>query len=217
MPETDEMGGQEPAFEKCFFRLSDLTRFGVPRGHRDEVIEIEYGLFGPGGHGTTGEILMTWQPNYGGPRLIPKMHVYGDSFGALYQLRVVLRELARKPDIQPDEFCSLLTRLGFTDHTISDTPWIAHEPTGTFFAIRDGFFVLAPMSVAYAGGKTPEPHPEEIVDVDYETTLHAAGKDEVECLRAIERALRSGATSLDDLGSYMTPLGAKARGRVSTS
>ncbi len=212
MTRTGEKRGQGSAFVKGFFRLSDMTRFGVPRGHLDEVVEIEYGYFGQGGRGTAGEILVTWQSNDGGPRLSPKLHAHGDSFRALYRLRAVQRELADRPDIQPDEFCALLTELGFTDFTISDTPWVAHEPTGTFFAIREGFFVLAPMS---ADASVTEPHPEEVADVDYVTTSRAAGKAEAERLRSIERALRSGATTLDNLDRYARPFGTRAYDQVS--
>lgn len=210
MKRTGDSDDAGEKFVKGFFRLSDMTRGGeyVPRNRFDAaLVEIEYGLFGKGGRGTVGEVLITWHSSDGGRSLHPKIHAYGDSFDALWQLRAVLRGLAKKPNVGPDELCALLTRLDFTDFTISETPWVAHESTGTYFAIREGVFVLAPMS---ASPDVKEPHPEEVVEVDYDSTLYGAGAREAERLRTIERALRSGDTTLKDLKRYESPFGTRA-------
>jgi len=198
---------------KGFYRLTDLMAAfpNPPRHYAGPAVEIEFGLFFKGSPGTAGEVFVTW--DRGGPdsALIPKLHVYGDAFAALWQLRAVLKALSTRPDITPDEFCALLRRLDFTDFTVSDTPWLPHEPTGTFFRIHEGVFEAAPMS---ADESVTEPHEEEASEVDYDAAA-SCGETDLAELRAIEIALRSGATSLADLTPYISKGAGRAQAATS--
>lgn len=194
---------------ESFYRLTDMTpRVEPPRFYRGPEVEIEFGLFYKGGRGTAGEIFVTWQRAGERDELIPRLHVYNDSFAALWRLRRVLRSLSTRPNITPDELCAQLRRLGFTDFTLSVTPWVAHKPTGTFYRIHEGVFEGAPMS---ADERVNEPDDEESFEVDYDAATELYDAAYVERLRAVEIALRSGATSLDDLSPYTTKGAARAR------
>ena len=185
-----------------FYRLTDMTpRVEPPRFYRGQEVEIEFGLFYKGGCGTAGEIFVTWQRAGGRDELIPRLHVYNDGFAALWRLRRVLKALSTRPNITPDELCTQLRRLGFTDFTLSETPWVAHKPTGTFYRIREGVFEGGPMS---ADESVTEPDDKESFEVDYDAATELYDAAYVERLRAIEIALRSGAASLDDLAPYMS-------------
>lgn len=187
---------------KGFYRLTDLmAATGTPpRHYAGPAVEIEFGLFYKGGRGTAGEIFVTWDRVGADAALTPKLHAYGDAFAALWQLRQVLRALSTRPNITPDELCSQLRRLGFTDFTVSDTPWLAHESTGSYYRIREGVFEAAPMS---ADESVTEPYEEEVFEVDYDAAA-GCGETDLAELRAIEIALRSGGTSLDDLTPYIS-------------
>lgn len=196
---TVEEDGERPV--AAFYRLTDMKgRVEPPRHYRGPEVEIEFGLFFKGGRGTAGEIVVAWERMGPDRELTPRLHAYGDSFAALWQLRRVLRELSTRPGVTPDQFCALLLRLGFTDFTLSDTPWLAYKPTGSFYGIRDGIFVAAPMS---ADESVTQPYEEDVAEVDYDAVASFGGTDMVD-IRAIEVALRSGATSLDDLSPYRT-------------
>lgn len=187
---------------KGFYRLTDLLAATAepPRHYRGPAVEIEFGLFYKGGRGTAGEIFVTWDRVGADAALTPKLHAYGDAFAALWQLRQVLRVLSTRPNITPDELCAQLRRLGFTDFTVSDTPWLTHAPTGSFYRIHEGVFEAAPMS---ADESVTEPFEEEVSEVDYDAAA-ACGETDLAQLRAIEIALRSGAASLDDLTPYVS-------------
>lgn len=196
-----------------FYRLTDMTlRVEPPRFYRGPEVEIEFGLFYKGGRGTAGEIFVTWQRAGGRDELIPRLHVYNDGFAALWRLRRVLKALSTRPNITPDELCAQLRRLGFTDFTLSETPWAAHETTGTFYRIHEGVFEGAPMS---ADESVTEPDDEESFEVDYDAATELYDAAYVERLRAIEIALRSGATSLDDLAPYMSKGTGRAQAEAS--
>lgn len=195
---------------KGFYRLTDLlaATAAPPRHYAGPAVEIEFGLFYKGGRGTAGEIFVTWERVGGGSSLTPKLHAYNDSFAALWQLRQVIKVLSTRPNITPDELCARLRKLGFTDFTVSETPWLAHEPTGSFYRIHEGVFEAAPMS---ADVSVTQPYEEEVSEVDYDAAA-SCGETDLAQLRAIEIALRSGATSLDDLAPYMS----KGTGRAQT-
>ena len=192
-----------------FYRLTDLTagRSPAPRLYSGPAVEIEFGLFYKGGSSTAGEIFVTWEKGGAENVLRPRLHAHGDGFAALWQLRQVLRALSTRPNVSPDELCALLMRLGFTDFTVRETAWLAHAPSGSFFRIHEGFFETAPMS---AGEDAAEPHTEEVTKVDYDEATRCGETDLVE-LRAIEVALRSGATSLDNLDEYKAGASGKHR------
>ena len=192
-----------------FYRLTDLMAAmpHPPRHYAGPAVEIEFGLFYKGGRGTAGEIFVTWERAGADGSLSPKLHAHGDSFAALWQLRRVIRVLSTRPNITPDELCERLGRLGFTDFTLSETPWLSHGPTGSFYRIRGGVFETAPMS---ADESVTEPHEEEAVEVDYDAAARCGETDLAE-LRGIEIALRSGATSLDDLTPYVSKGAGRAR------
>ena len=183
-----------------FYRLTDLMAAfpNPPRHYAGPAVEIEFGLFYKGGRGTAGEIFVTWERAGADSSLTPKLHAYGDSFAALWQLRQVIRVLSTRPNITPDELCARLRKLGFTDFTVSETPWLAHEPTGSFYRIHEGVFEAAPMS---ADESVTQPYEEEVSEVDYDAAA-SCGETDLAQLRAIEIALRGGATSLDDLAPY---------------
>lgn len=196
---TGDEGGEGPV--AAFYRLTDMAgRVEPPRHYRGPEVEIEFGLFFKGGRGTAGEIVVAWERMGPDDALTPRLHAYGDSFAALWELRRVLRALSTRPNVTPDQLCALLTGFGFTDFTLSDTPWLTYQPTGCFYAIREGVFVAAPMS---ADESITAPDEGEVMEVDYDAVASFGGMEMVD-LRAIEVALRSGATSLDDLGPYRT-------------
>lgn len=177
-------------------------RGGFNRHFSAPLVEIEFGLFYREG-GTEGEILMTWQQAGSRTALIPRLHVYSDGFRALWQLRAVLADLAEKPELSPAEFCELLLPLGYTDLTLDETRWMAHEARGSFYRIHEGVFQTGPMSASVAGVRRRRgPYAEEIAAVDYEAAVRC-GETDVDELRAVEAALRSGATDLDDLTKYL--------------
>lgn len=198
---------------KGFYRLTDLlaATAAPPRHYAGPAVEIEFGLFYKGGRGTAGEIFVTWERVGGGSSLTPKLHAYGDSFAALWQLRQVIRVLSTRPNITPDELCARLRKLGFTDFTLSETPWLAHEPTGSLYRIHEGAFEAAPMS---ADASVTQPYEEEVSEVDYDAAA-SCGETDLAQLRAIEIALRSGATSLDDLAPYMSKGTGRAQAEAS--
>jgi hypothetical protein len=210
-------GRRAPANEetpiKGFYRLTDLMAASAapPRHYAGPAVEIEFGLFYKGGRGTAGEIFVTWEKGGADGALGPKLHAYGDAFGALWQLREVVKVLSTRPNITPDELCAQLRRRGFTDFTVSDTPWLTHEPTGSFYRIHEGVFEAAPMS---ADESVTEPFEEEISEVDYDSAA-SCGETDLAQLRAIEIALRSGATSLDDLAPYTSKGTGRAQAEAS--
>ena len=197
---------------KGFYRLTDLlaATAAPPRHYSGPAVEIEFGMFYKGGRGTAGEIFVTWERVGGGSSLTPKLHAYNDSFAALWQLRQVIKVLSTRPNITPDELCARLRKLDFTDFTVSETPWLTHEPTGSFYRIHEGIFEAAPMS---ADASVTQPY-EEVSEVDYDAAA-SCGETDLAHLRAIEIALRSGATSLDDLAPYMSKGTGRAQAEAS--
>jgi hypothetical protein len=199
-------GRRAPADEetpvKGFYRLTDLMAAypNPPRHYAGPAVEIEFGLFYKGGRGTAGEIFLTWEKSGPDGTLSPKLHAHGDAFGALWQLREVIKVLSTRPNVTPDDLCTQLRRLGYTDFTVSDTAWKTHPPTGCFYRIHEGVFEAAPMS---ADVRVTKPSEEESFEVDYDAAASCAETDLAQ-LRAIEIALRSGASSLDDLGPYIS-------------
>ncbi len=198
---------------KGFYRLTDLMAASAtpPRHYAGPAVEIEFGLFYKRGRGTAGEIFVTWERVGGGSSLTPKLRAYGDSFAALWQLRQVIRVLSSRPNITPDELCARLRKLHFTDFTLSETPWLTHEPTGSFYRTHEGVFEAAPMS---ADESVTQPYEEEVSEVDYDAAA-SCGETDLAQLRAIEIALRSGATSLDDLAPYMSKGTGRAQAEAS--
>ncbi|MFL6284466.1 MAG: hypothetical protein ACJ74Q_15080 [Pyrinomonadaceae bacterium] len=185
-----------------FYRLTDMTaRIEPPRSYRGPEVEIEFGLFYKGARGTAGEVFVTWERAGSRDELTPRLYAYGDGFAALWRLRRVLRALSTRPNITPDDLCARLRRLGFTDFTVSETPWIAHKPTGCYYRIHESVFEGAPMS---ADESIAAPDDEESFEVDYDAATELYDGAYVERLRAIEIALRSGASSLDALEQYMS-------------
>lgn len=198
---------------KGFYRLTDLMAASAtpPRHYAGPAVEIEFGLFYKGGRGTAGEIFVTWEKVGPDDTLSPKLHAHGDAFGALWQLREVIKVLSTRPNITPDDLCTQLRRLGYTDFTVSDTEWLTHEATGCFYRIHEGVFEAAPMS---ADESVTEPFEEEVSEVDYDAAA-SCGETDLAQLRAIEIALRSGAASLDDLAPYMSKGTGRAQAEAS--
>ena len=94
---------------------------------------------------------------------------------------------------------------------MSNTPWLTHEPTGSFYRIHEGVFEAAPMS---ADESVTQPYEEEVSEVDYDAAA-SCGETDLAQLRAIEIALRGGATSLDDLAPYMSKGTGRAQAEAS--
>ncbi|TLM98026.1 hypothetical protein FDZ73_24105 [bacterium] len=88
--------------------------------------EVTFGLYSPKG-GTSGEMAMRWYRL--GDKDCAKLEVFEDAFHALGQLKDLVDALAEVDSklIQPDEFCKLLTALGFIDQTETEKPCTEEE------------------------------------------------------------------------------------------
>lgn len=91
---------------------------------RDIVDQVMVGMYHPEG-GTTGEFSIEWQRLSG--KIIPRLQVYDDAWGALHQFQDVLAAMAEVDgeDISPDRFCELLLTCSVADKTDRVGPRIA--------------------------------------------------------------------------------------------
>lgn len=90
--------------------------------------EIMFGLYVPGGVGTTGEMKMRWVQL---DEYYPQLCVFDSGWSALAQFDDLLAALAEVDglNITPDEFVELLLACGFEDMTPYQRPehLLAHE------------------------------------------------------------------------------------------
>lgn len=107
---------------RAFYRLSDLpvNQQAQAIAPRDYQAEIFFGIYYPCGCCPEGfgELSMRWYRHGAGDRLTPRLEVYGEALRLLWKMRFVINATWRKStSISPDEFCELLTKLGFRDLT----------------------------------------------------------------------------------------------------
>lgn len=107
-------------------------RYEPPDGRRphEPEHEVVFGIFPADGDGAYRELSMCWRGDHAGGH-IARLEVTYESFDALSLFRDVQRELSFLPGLTPDDFCELLTRLGFLDMTAAKCPRAVPNPRAT--------------------------------------------------------------------------------------
>lgn len=90
---------------------------------RNEKLSVNFGMYDPEG-GSSGEMKMEWI-ELGRDIPYPQLRVFDDAWSALGLFTDLIQELAKidSENINDDQFCDILDRLGFKDLTAYENPY----------------------------------------------------------------------------------------------
>jgi hypothetical protein len=117
---ADEDKGHRAFYHRNASWYADaLRRNGTSR----DVDEVNFGIYHDEG-GTSGEMSMRWHNLQANRPPAARLECFEDAFAALASMPDVIAALGEQDgkEIQPEEFCALLLKLGFKDETNRTAP-----------------------------------------------------------------------------------------------
>lgn len=121
-PTDPNKDDDDSEFVRAFIRSSHAFYKESIVGPGEEVM---IGLYHPTGRGgTKGEFAMRWE-DLGGSRFVPQLQVFSDAWHLLpaqFQDLLVAMADPANVDIEEEQFCNLLLKLGMTDLTAYTQP-----------------------------------------------------------------------------------------------
>ena len=105
-----------------FYHLSEAWYGSVNLQNSQYTDEVNFGFYSPDG-GTSGEMSVRWKEL--GGKNVPELQCFEDAWNTLASFTDLIIEMGKLDSqcIQPKEFCTLLSRLGFKDLTPRENPY----------------------------------------------------------------------------------------------
>lgn len=103
---------------RCYYRS---TKAYYAKNIPNENLHVMFGMYHPEG-GSSGEMKIEWVDI--GSKKTPQLQVFDDAWSALGLFPDLIKKLSKadSQDINDDEFCAILDRLGFKDITPYENP-----------------------------------------------------------------------------------------------